>query len=743
MGPAGIHAFRAACIACVFAATLMPVSAAAQSDQVEQDALALAERLRHHESPRRTLTTALRPKVFSPDLERRAFDALAVRSSETLEDVLAATPGRAFPNRDLFEAYAASAGQTDTLPEAITLAKADGDWKRQFTAFVLSTAFHLFHRDNMAGLKAASDAMNVIPHDDMSDHALKARVEVLTYLIPLYVTNRDTEGAVEAAIRLEDAEERAGWHPEHVTVLYNLGMSFTTDGKLEVALELLELASELPGGSAPEHVARINYGIGKLLTQNGEYAKAIPYLERAITTNAQHGDLSGVFPAYAHLRLALAHSSIGNVEATNRALQYFKDIEMSDSVADRAKPIFILIDANLAHARGDADTAISGYRDYISLQELEKNKIVRSERAQAIRAVKTSEAVIDTRTEAAEEIAREAEKRAAMAERQSAIVTGLALLLFFLSVGLLHFFLRSRRYGAAQEALAAEQATLVAEQAALVAQRDELLAKQEILLAQQVIDGERALAGEKAKSEFLAIMSHETRTPLNGILPVLEHIERLNPEPEQKALVRLAIHQSHLVAMMMEKVTTLTAARAGSVFANALPVDVAALAADRVDEFRREYHAHPLCFQLDIRSDRTVFLSDALKLRRALDALLDNACRFTNEGDIRVRMEPCGNSGFALVVTDTGPGMETDDITRLVRPFEQADMSRTRRRDGLGIGLAVTDALAGLLGGTLEVRSQIGSGTQVRLNFPDAEPSELVDFADSRDWDDAGERTVA
>lgn len=233
-----------------------------------------------------------------------------------------------------------------------------------------------------------------------------------------------------------------------------------------------------------------------------------------------------------------------------------------------------------------------------------------------------------------------------------------------------------------------------------------------------------------AKSAFLATMSHELRTPLNAIIGFAEIMreEMLGPIGNARYKNYAGdIHGSgtHLLAIIND---ILDMAKIESGKQELAEEDVAV--PDLIDGVMRLLRDHAarsgLELKVDLARDLPVLHVDIRLIKQVLVNLLGNAIKFTGAGGtvaIEGRMDDDG--GICLTVCDTGIGVASEDIDRLILPFEQADHDLARRYEGTGLGLPLAKALTELHGGRLAVTSRIGQGTRVSIHFP---PSRSRDY---------------
>ena len=237
----------------------------------------------------------------------------------------------------------------------------------------------------------------------------------------------------------------------------------------------------------------------------------------------------------------------------------------------------------------------------------------------------------------------------------------------------------------------------------------------------------RADTASRIKSEFLANMSHEIRTPLNGLVGMLHLLKHTELTERQRDYVESILHSSSTLLDVVNDVLDLSKIEAGR-----LEVDLAELdVIDEVEDVVVNYSTAAEAKQLELIADidpnlpRKVF-GDARRLRQVLNNLVSNAIKFTDEGEVIVRVcsERADEDAVQLrfEVTDTGIGIPREDHQRLFEAFTQADTSTARRYGGTGLGLTISMRLVELMGGELGVDSEVGKGStfgfSLRLHAP-------------------------
>ncbi|AUN30620.1 ATP-binding protein [Niveispirillum cyanobacteriorum] len=240
-------------------------------------------------------------------------------------------------------------------------------------------------------------------------------------------------------------------------------------------------------------------------------------------------------------------------------------------------------------------------------------------------------------------------------------------------------------------------------------------------------------AANRAKSVFLAAVSHEIRTPINAVMGGLEILNgqgQHDPASPQGKVLEVMDKAGQSMLALLDDLLDITRIEAGHLSLLSAPMDLHQRLHDAIDLMAGRAAAGGLSLELTIGADVPRHVSmDAARLRQILLNLIGNAIKFTERGGIKVvaaRQPPAvghasATPGAALVritVADTGIGIPAAKLPHVFDAFYQADAGDSRRFGGVGLGLAISKRLVGMMGGTIQVDSALGHGTVFTLDLP-------------------------
>ena len=225
-----------------------------------------------------------------------------------------------------------------------------------------------------------------------------------------------------------------------------------------------------------------------------------------------------------------------------------------------------------------------------------------------------------------------------------------------------------------------------------------------------------AEAASRAKSEFLANMSHEIRTPMNGVFGMAELLADTDLTPLQREYLGTLHASADGLLNVINDILDVSKLEAGKLHLEEAELDLVEVVDDTMKTLAVRAHQQGLELVHRVAPDApSCVLGDALRLRQVLLNLVGNGVKFTERGEVSLEVTVARESmetwGAHFAVRDTGVGIAPDEIERLFAPFEQADMSTTRRHGGTGLGLTITRHLVERMGGRVWVESTPGEGS--------------------------------
>ncbi|OAE71652.1 hypothetical protein A7J71_20600 [Achromobacter insolitus] len=235
-----------------------------------------------------------------------------------------------------------------------------------------------------------------------------------------------------------------------------------------------------------------------------------------------------------------------------------------------------------------------------------------------------------------------------------------------------------------------------------------------------------AIRNEKEKTMFLAVLSHEVRSPMNAILASMELLTReTRLQPEAHRLLGVAMSGAENLLRLLDDVLDISKLEAGRLQLDLRPVDIVELLQSVIDlfKYKADEQGISLNFQHEIHNGYHLLL-DRLRLGQILHNLLSNAIKFTSKGGVticltlRAAVPKSGKWLVEIRVVDTGLGMDENTRHRLFQPYAQASAATASKFGGTGLGLSICRQLTELMGGEISIESEPGRGSVVTVRIP-------------------------
>lgn len=229
---------------------------------------------------------------------------------------------------------------------------------------------------------------------------------------------------------------------------------------------------------------------------------------------------------------------------------------------------------------------------------------------------------------------------------------------------------------------------------------------------------QQAESANRVKNAFLGTLSHELRTPMNGVIGMGELLAHTELDEKQAKFVSVLLASAKSLTGLVDDLLDISMIEAGELRLSLAPLDLKTMASSMVSAFEATEIAQRITLTLDCDPDLDGnWYGDEKRIRQVLSNLVNNAVKFTDEGEVAVKLRNLGDK-VRFEVTDTGPGIPKDQLQAIFDRFQQVEEHESRRHGGVGIGLNICRQLVTAMRGRIGVESEEGHGATFWFEIP-------------------------
>ena len=588
-----------------------------------------------------------------------------------------------FREVELFKTYNAlivlpheEAVQTTAMDSLKSIA-ISADTSLAHDAQILLSVYHLKRNMVAQGLHHAAEAVNSL--QIIGDNQSDDRQQYFAYqlLLTAMILDQNFGGAVDVAQRFVTLAQETGLDVNYITLSTNFAYLYTSQNfdkaAFEVTSNIVEDAKSL-GEPIANH---IYFTHGKSALKIGELSVASQYLERSITLGANHATYS---TALAYQASALAR--LGQTEKAQTNIEIIKTLLDQDYKKNSLKLLVERAQIDIAFARGDHKLAYARLEDWAEQKLTIAQDAITQNRNEMSNEVLIAQKVNETKISALETEAKLQNELFERERKNKQWLSFAAIILFAISLAL---FLQKRRVKS--------------------------------LNADLSIARDEALESERVKTDFLAMVSHEVRTPLNAIIPLVDIMLSQEQAKAERNFLNIIQENAQALLSMFENILTIASDQSHLEYVDTVDLrkEIAQIAKAHVEPARMR--GNVLSLKMAQNLIQTANL-DKRVLRRCLDNIIENANKFTQNGEINITVRQSQNlKSIHIQVQDTGIGCNEMNDAALFDAFVQSNMSRKRSFEGLGIGLATCKTLLESVQGSIR-RETCPVGSCFVINLP-------------------------
>jgi len=558
----------------------------------------------------------------------------------------------------------------------------DKDWFVASRAHLLAASGQAVTRQFDIGLKDAQMALNLIPNKLGADYD-EARYETYDFISYLQLILYNLEDGIGTTELVLETGLKSGRQIDGVSLINNMAYTFENWREYETAEELAQILFRINNKSSQGVNALVYFRYAQAQNNAENYQGALANIDTALKNTKNSKIQIGLVS-----ERAIALAGLGRVRAAEQEFAKFDKIAIDnkiDPTGYQGKRLHAQI--LIALAKGDIKTTnrLQNSRSKTIIQRLLRfqNKGISGLHA-------SLENDKYRQKERAEGLEREADlaRAEAAANKQKAYVLGiLAITLFALAVA--GFSIAHMRKKVVHTL---ELAQIASE------------------------------AGERAKKQFLSVMSHEFRTPLNGIIGIADLLSQYGQTQTLRNQNKIILESGEGLLELLTGILDMTYLEAGDLQVFAEPADIRKITADLYEKWQDKVNPNVVFTYGVAENVPDTMMLDVKRVAQSMRNMISNAVKFTSAGRIHIHItmenpdikpgDDKNVQGLSIIVADTGIGINDEMKSNLFKPFVQADSSMTRDYGGAGIGLAVTRGFARVMGGDVVVTTKPGFGSE-------------------------------
>jgi len=535
-------------------------------------------------------------------------------------------------------------------------------------------------------------------------------------LLIALIYDRNLEEAIYAGNMYVEAAQKSNTKLDSFVVINNLAYLANSELGADSALRVLSIAEEKLDVLEDPQKGVIYYSLGKYQMMAGNFIASSTFFTE-FNKLENRPDLEEASFAY----IAYIDAMLGNIEKSKKQVRKAKTA-LNDDLSSSLGLYVLRAEKKIAVAEGNLSAALDIDVEIDRIDDILDERALSANRNRLSKNLQITNERMKRREDKLLFEAQLAAKDAKSRQTQLLLSTAALIVLAGLVAFIFRSYLREQKLNAQIKSKNVE----LKEVNANLSETNKDLRR---TFDRLQVAHRQAMAGQDAKQKFIGVVGHELRTPLNPIINLSEVLEAKETNPQDKALLKAIKNAGKRLHIIVENMLAISSADKDSrVFIEM--VDVVYETKMVVEEFIPDMRERNQALESEGQFlNVNVYKHPNLKLhqvsnkiifRSMVRNLFDNAMKFTLHGDISVHLQPRPNGeGFQLEVRDSGPGMDAGKIDQFTRPFEQAEMGLGRSHEGAGLGLAVVQKYCEQLGAKMQIKSTIGQGTTVCIDFPE------------------------